>query len=67
MKPRKDRRGVDLTSDALTFGLLWYLEVSHAIGYTKFYSRSHRTVIRVYNDVGNMIEMHEQTGDLKEP
>jgi len=47
MKPRKDRRGVDLTSDALTFGLLWYLEVSHAIGYTKFYNRSHRAVIRV--------------------
>jgi len=41
--------------------------VANAIGYAKFYSRSHRTVIRVYNDVGNMIETHEQTGDLKEP
>jgi len=67
VKSRKDRRGVDLISDALAFGLLLYLEVSHAIGYAKFYSRSHRTVIRVYNDVGNMIETHEQTGDLKEP
>jgi hypothetical protein len=47
VRPRKDRRGVDLISDALPFGLLWYLEVSHAIGYAKFYSRSHRTVIRV--------------------
>ena len=47
VRPRKDRRGVDLIGDALPFGLLWYLEVSHAIGYAKFYSRSHRTVIRV--------------------
>jgi hypothetical protein len=34
--PRKDKRGVDLISDALPFGRLWYLEVSHAIGYAKF-------------------------------
>jgi hypothetical protein len=67
VKPRKDRRGVDLISDALPFGLLLYLEISHGIGYAKFYSRSHRAVIRVYNNVGNMIETPEQTGDLKEP
>jgi hypothetical protein len=30
---RKDQRGVDLISDALLFGRLWYLEVRHAIGY----------------------------------
>jgi hypothetical protein len=63
--PRKDKRGVDLISDALPFGRLWYLEVSHAIGYAKFYSRSHRAVIRVYDDAGNMIETHEHVGDFK--
>jgi hypothetical protein len=30
--PRKDKRGVDLISDALPFGRLWYLEVSDCEG-----------------------------------
>jgi hypothetical protein len=41
------RRGVDLISDALPFGGLWYGEpnaISNAIGYAKFYSRSHDAV-----------------------
>jgi hypothetical protein len=36
IRPRKDRRGVDLISDALTFGRLWYGEpnaVSNAVDY----------------------------------
>ncbi len=40
--------------------------VSKAIGYAKFYSRSHDAVIRVYDDSGNVIEMHEHAGDFKE-
>jgi hypothetical protein len=35
VRPRKDKRGVDLISDALPFGRLWYGEpdaVSKAIG-----------------------------------
>jgi hypothetical protein len=32
-----------------------------------FYSRSHDTVIRVYDDAGNVIETHERKGDFKEP
>ncbi len=35
--------------------------------YAKFYSRSHDAVIRVLDDVGNVIETHEHTGDFKEP
>jgi hypothetical protein len=38
-----------------------------AVGYAKFYGRSHNVVIRVYNDAGNVIESHEQTGDFKQP
>ena len=41
--------------------------MSNAIGYAKFYSRSHDAVIRVYNDAGNLIEIHEHAGDFKEP
>ena len=53
IRPRKDHRGVDLISDALPFGRLWYGEpnaVSNAIGYAKFRSRSHDAVIRVYDE-----------------
>jgi len=35
IRPRKDRRGVDLISDVLPFGALWYGE-PNAINYAKF-------------------------------
>ena len=69
MRPRKDKRGVDLISDALPFGRLWYGEpnaVSNAIGYAEHYSRSQNAVIRVYDEAGNVIETHEHTGEFKE-
>src|SRR5215831_12347048 len=64
---RKDHRGVDLTSDALPFGRLWYDTPENAIGYAMHYSRSHDAVIRVYDAAGKVIEMHEYKGDFKEP
>jgi len=69
IKPRKDGRGFDLISEALPFGRLWYGEpdaIRNAIGYAKFYSRSHDAVIRVYDEAGNVIETHEHAGDFKE-
>ena len=33
VRPRKDHRGVDLISDALPFGRLWYDTPDNAIGY----------------------------------
>ena len=65
----QNHRGVDLISDALPFGGLWYGEpnaVSNAIGYAKFRSRSHDAVIRVYDEAGNVIETHEHAGEFKE-
>jgi len=49
VRPRKDHRGVDLISDMLPFGRLWYTEVADAIDYEKFRSRSHDAMIRVYD------------------
>jgi hypothetical protein len=69
VRPRKDHRGVNLISDALPFGRLWYGEpnaVSNAIGYAQHRSRSHQAVIRVYDDAGDVIETHEHAGDFKE-
>jgi hypothetical protein len=68
IRPRKDKRGVDLISDALPFGRLWYGEpnaFSNAAGYAKFFSRSHNAVIRVFDESGNVIETHEHAGDFK--
>ena len=51
----KDRRGVDLISDALPFGRLWYdgpKAAGNAIGYARQHSRSHGAVIRVYDELG---------------
>jgi len=67
--PRNDKRGVDLISDALPFGRLWYdgpSAVTNAIGYAMHDSRSHEAVIRVYDEAGNVIETHKHTGDFKE-
>jgi hypothetical protein len=61
VRPRSDHRGVDLISDALPFGRLWYGEpnaISNAIGYANHRSRSHHAVIRVYDETSNVIETH---------
>jgi hypothetical protein len=67
IRPRKDHRGVDLISDVLRFGWLWYTKPDDAVSYAKFFSRSHDAVIRVYDDAGTVIETHEHKGDFREP
>src|SRR5262245_13675365 len=61
---------LDLISDVLPFGRLWYAEpnsVSNAIAYALHYSRPHPVVIRVYDAAGNVIKTHERKGDFVEP
>jgi hypothetical protein len=65
VRPRRDKRGFDLISDALPFGRLWYGD-PNAISYAKFFSRSHDAVIRVYDEAGNVIQAHEQAGEFKD-
>ena len=68
VRPRKDHRDVDRISDTLPFGKLWYGEpnaISNAIGYAKFFSRSHNAASRVYDAAGNGIETHEQKGSVQ--
>jgi len=69
VRPRRDHRGVDLISDVLPFGRLWYGEpnaVGNAIGYAQHRSQSHDAVIRVSDAAGNVIERHEHKGEFKE-
>ena len=56
-------------SDVLPYSRLWYAEpnaIRSAIGFAKFFSRSHDAVIRVYDEAGNVIETHEHIGHFKE-
>ena len=65
VRPRNDKRGVDLVSDVLPFGRLWYGDanaVGNAVGYAEHFSRSHHAVIRVYDEAGNVIETHGARG-----
>jgi hypothetical protein len=68
VRPGRDKRGVDLISDALPFGRLWYAEpnaIGNAIGYAKLRSRSHDALIRVYDAAGNAMETHERAGEFR--
>jgi hypothetical protein len=65
VRPRRDKRGFDLISDALPLGRLWY-DGTNAISYAKYRSRSHDAVIRVYDEAGNMIDTHEHKSDCKD-
>jgi hypothetical protein len=56
VRPRKDKRGVDLIPDVLLFGRLWYGETnaaSNAIGYAKFFGRSRQARAKYAQDLGN--------------
>jgi hypothetical protein len=64
----RDHKYRSLAANKL-FGHLTYGNadaIRNAIGYAKFYSRSHDAVIRVYGSAGNVIETHEHIGDFKE-
>ena len=67
VRSRKDHRGVDLISDALPFGRLWDTKPDDAVGYAKHHSRSHDAVIRVYDQAGDLSEMHQHVGKFEEP
>ena len=66
VRPRKDKRGVDLIFDALPFGRLWYRGRECGSRLREARSRSHDAVIRVYDEAGNVIETQEHAGDFRE-
>jgi hypothetical protein len=69
LRPRADKHGFDLSSDALRYSPLWYRgsnAIVDAVGYAKSYSRPHPVVIRVYDATGNVIETLAYKGDFKE-
>ena len=68
IRPRSDKHGIDLISDAIPYSPLWYRgpnAIRDAIDHAKFRSRSHHAVICVYDDAGNVIQTHEHKGSKK--
>jgi hypothetical protein len=68
IRPRTDKHGFDLSSDALRYSPLWYRgsnPIVDAVHYAESYSRAHPAVIRVYDATGNVIETLEHAGDFK--
>jgi len=64
VRPRKDREGFDLISDLFRYGPIWYAgpdAVRNAIAYAKYRSRSRsqRAIIRVLDDSGAVVQMHD--------
>jgi hypothetical protein len=68
IRPRKDRRGVDLIGDRLPLGLLWFEEpdaIGNAVSYAKFFSHSQPAIIRLFDQSGAVIETHEHPGGFE--
>ena len=64
IRPRKDRDGVELISELFRYGPIWYAgpdAVRQAIAYAKYRShfRSQRAIIRVLDDSGAVVQVHE--------
>ena len=64
VRPRKDREGIDLISELFRYGPIWYAgpdAVRNAIAYAKYrsHSRRQRAIIRVLDDSGAVVQMHE--------
>jgi hypothetical protein len=66
VRRRKDHRCVDFSSDLLLSVDSGNTKLDDAIRYAKFHNRSHDTVIRVYDEAGNVIETHKHACDFKE-
>jgi hypothetical protein len=70
IRPRADKHGFDLSSDALRYSPLWYRgsnAIMDAVRFARSCSRARRVVIRVYDPAGNLIETLDYKSDLKEP
>jgi hypothetical protein len=64
VRPRKDRDGFDLISKLFRYGPIWYAgpdAIRNAIAYAKYrsHARSQRAIIRVLDDSGAVVQMHE--------
>ena len=69
IRPREDRRGVNLISARLPYGALWYGEpnaVENAASYAVFNAGSEPAEIRIVDPGGTIVETHSYTPEQAE-
>ena len=69
IRPRKDRRGVDLVSDALPFGSIWYSgpnATENAASYAAFCAGGKPAVVKMFNSAGELLRIVEHAADARQ-
>ena len=71
IRPRKDRRGIDLIGERLPLGVLWFEgpdAIEDAVNYARSFSYSHPVIIRVLDESGTLAVTLELADDFsREP
>jgi hypothetical protein len=67
IRPRKDRRGIDLIGERLPLGVLWFEgpdAIEDAVNYARSFSYSHPVIIRVLDESGTLAVTLELADDF---
>ena len=67
IRPRKDRRGIDLIGERLPLGVLWFEgpdAIEDAVNYARSFSYSHLAIIRVFDQSGTLAVTLELSDDF---
>ena len=67
VRPRKDRRGIDLIGERLPLGVLWFEgpdAIKDAINYARFFSQPHPAIVRVLDESGTLAVTLESADDF---
>jgi hypothetical protein len=67
IRPRKDRRGIDLIGERLPLGVLWFKgpdAIEDAVNYARSFSYSHPAIIRVLDESGTVAVTLESADDF---
>ncbi len=64
IRPRKDRRGIDLIGERLPLGVLWFEgpdAIEDAVNYARSFSQPHPAIVRVLDESGTLAETLESS------
>jgi hypothetical protein len=70
IRPRKDGRGLDLISERLPLGVLWFEgadAIEDAVNYARAFSYPHPAIIRVLNESGTFAVTLQSVDDFSRP
>lgn len=70
IRPRKDRRGLDLISERLPLGVLWFEgadAIEDAVNYARAFSYPRPVIIRVFDESGTFAVTLESMDDFSRP